>query len=175
VGTTSLTDFVVRREWRRGDAQAIIDFQDRLYGAEHGFHDGFRAEVSGSIHDMLASGWPTRSGAVWLVEMGPDGHGELAGSLALTRERPGAGRVRWFALAPELRGQRLGRSLLSELLVEARAEGVQQLELSTFSALRTAAHLYRQAGFRLVSERETDKWGPPIVWQQYELRLPYLY
>jgi hypothetical protein len=43
--------------------------------------------------------------------------------------------------------------------------------LETFSALRTAAHLYRDAGFRVVWEREIDIWGPPIVYQHYELRL----
>jgi putative acetyltransferase len=74
-------------------------------------------------------------------------------------------------LAPELRGQGLGRALLTELLAEAREQGMEELVLSTFSALTAAAQLYREAGFHLVSGSETDKWGPQIVFQHYELTL----
>jgi GNAT superfamily N-acetyltransferase len=172
VDTTSMTGFAVRRELRPGDAEAIVDLQQRLYTAEQGLDEGFRAEVGRSVREAVASGWPERTGAVWLVEQpGPDGRPELAGLLARTRERPGVGRVRWFILAPELRGHGLGRVLLGELLAEARAAGLERLELDTFSALKAAAHLYRRAGFQLVSQRETTKWGPPIVYQFYELQL----
>jgi len=74
-------------------------------------------------------------------------------------------------LAAELRGRGLGRALLAELLSEARAAGIGRLELDTFSALKAAARLYREAGFRVISERETDMWGPPIVLQRYTLEL----
>lgn len=74
-------------------------------------------------------------------------------------------------LAPALRGRGLGRRLVAELLSEARAAGLQKLGLETFSALTSASRIYRDAGFRLVSERETDVWGPPILYQGYEREL----
>ena len=84
----------------------------------------------------------------------------------------GEGRVRLFLLARELRGQGLGRRLLDELLAEARAAGYERLTLSTFSDLRAAAHLYREAGFRVVREETTPRWGRErFTYQHYELRL----
>jgi ribosomal protein S18 acetylase RimI-like enzyme len=104
---------------------------------------------------------------VWLV----DRDAELAGSLALTVESEGVGRVRWFVLAAQLRGRGLGRTLLDELVAKARDDGFDRLVLDTFSALRAAAHLYRQAGFRVCGQRDTDQWGPQITYQRYELGL----
>ena len=48
---------------------------------------------------------------------------------------------------------------------------MRRLELDTFSALRAAAKLYRDAGFSVVSARERSDWGPTITYQQYELDL----
>jgi ribosomal protein S18 acetylase RimI-like enzyme len=161
-----ITDAVVHRELRPGDPEAIVALHDRVYGAEYGLDERFGLSVARSLEAALARGWPT-GGAVWLVDRG----GELCGSLGLTDEGSGLGRVRWFVLGPELRGRGLGRSLVAELLAEARASGLQRLELETFSALTTAAHLYREAGFRVESLRETDQWGPPIIYQRYALEL----
>ena len=114
-----------------------------------------------------ASGWPDTSGAVWLIDRGS----RLGGSLALTDEGEGLGRVRWFVLAPELRGHGLSRGLVHRLLSEARAARLARLELETFSALTVAARIYRAAGFELRWQRETDQWGPGIQMQGYALRL----
>jgi hypothetical protein len=37
--------------------------------------------------------------------------------------------------------------------------------------LTAAAHVYRSAGFEVVSARDRDDWGPTITYQHYELRL----
>jgi GNAT superfamily N-acetyltransferase len=166
-GDTLMTEVVIRRELRAGDAEGIVGLQQRLYGEEHGLDERFRIEVDASVQAAIAGGWPASSGAVWLVDRGD----HLSGSLALTQESPTLGQLRWFLLAPELRGMGLGRSLIAELLSEARAAGIHKLVLNTFSVLRAAAHIYRDAGFRLVSERESEHWGPRIVYQNYELQL----
>ena len=119
------------------------------------------------MQDAIARGWPDAGGGVWLVER----EQSLSGAVALTDEGAGTGRVRWFVLSQELRGRGVGRSLLRELLAAARAAGMRRLELETFSALTAAAHLYRDAGFRIVGSRPTDQWGPPIIMQRYELEL----
>ena len=157
----------VRRELRDGDVDRIVELHRDVYAAEHGMQPGFWAAVKGTLEESVARGWPERSGGVWLL----DGEHGLAGALGLTDEGGGCGHVRWFVLRPELRGRGLGRAMLGELLAHAREAGMHQLSLETFSALRTAAHLYRDAGFRVVWEREIDIWGPPIVYQHYELRL----
>jgi hypothetical protein len=48
---------------------------------------------------------------------------------------------------------------------------MKRLELETFSALTTAARIYRQAGFLVTWARERDDWGPPVTYQHYELPL----
>ena len=155
---------VIRRRLRPGDADAIVELQTRLYTAEYGLNGhNFGGDVRSALDAALARGWPDTSGAVWLL----DGERGLAGSLALTDQGDGVGRLRWFVLTPELRGRGLGRELVSE----ARAQAFKRLELHTFSLLTVAARIYRGAGFRLLSAREYDDWGPRLTYQLYVLEL----
>jgi GNAT superfamily N-acetyltransferase len=162
----SNVDLQVRRELREGDAEALVELHTRLYSAQYGMDARFTDGVRSSIAAALDAGWMRDGGAVWLLDSPA-----LAGSLALTDEGGGLGRVRWFVLAPELRGRGLGRSLIGELLAEARRLRLTKLELVTFSALTAAARIYRDAGFELMSSEQTDMWGPLIVLQRYELTL----
>ncbi len=120
-----MQDFVIRRQLRPSDAEAIPILHDRIYAAEYGLDKRSQAYVERAVQRALARGWPERAGAVWLVER----EGELAGSLALTIEREGVGAVRWFVLSPGLRGRGLGRALFAGLLAEARASDLERLEL----------------------------------------------
>jgi GNAT superfamily N-acetyltransferase len=158
---------VVRRELRSRDELAIGDLHERVYPAEFGMNASFCDDVRQNIAAARARGWPAAREAVWLI----DGERELAGSLGLTSDSDDVGHVRWFVLAPELRGRGLGRSLVAELIAEARAAGYTRLELETFSDLATAARIYRDAGFRLLWSRERRDWGPPVVYQHYALEL----
>jgi GNAT superfamily N-acetyltransferase len=157
----------VRRTLQEGDARAIADLHRRVYAPEYGMNDEFVARVAAGVDAAVAAGWPDAGGAVWLVDHGS----ELAGCLALTHERERVGRLRWFVLSSELRGRGLGRSLVEELLTTAVEQGVTRLELETFSALTTAARIYRAAGFQLTWEQERFDWGPPILYQHYGLDL----
>lgn len=161
-----MIDVAVRRELREGDGDALARFHTERYAAEFGLDERFAQSVRSSIEERRQAGWMRDSGAVWLIDGDP-----LGGSLALTDQGDGVGQVRWFLLAPELRGRGLGRSLIAELVAEAETAGFGRLELVTFSALTTAARIYRDAGFQLRSADETDMWGPPIVIQRYELAL----
>jgi ribosomal protein S18 acetylase RimI-like enzyme len=158
---------VIRHELREGDVAAIADLHRRVYGPEYGMNDEFVNRVAAGVEAAVTGGWPREAGAVWLV----DREHELRGCLALTDEGLGVGRLRWFVLGSELRGRGLGRALVDELLAAARERGLRRLELETFSALTTAARIYRAAGFRLTRERERTDWGPPIIYQHYALEL----
>jgi ribosomal protein S18 acetylase RimI-like enzyme len=147
--------------------EILIRLHRRVYVPEYGMADGFLAGVRQTLHAAAAYGWPSGAGAGWLIDHG-DG---LSGSLGLTDEGDGVGKVRWFVLASELRGHGLGRRMFSELLDHAVARGLRRLELETFSELRAAGHLYRDAGFRVTWDRPRDDWGAPIVYQHYELDL----
>lgn len=160
---------IARRDFRPEDARAIVELHERVYMPEYGMGPGFLEGVQRSIDAALAAGWPQAGGASWLID-NEDAPG-LSGSLGLTDEGNGLGRVRWFVFGPELRGRGFGKQLVAELVDEARAQGMRRLELVTFSALTTAAHLYRSIGFRLLSMREREDWGPLIQFQEYGLDL----
>ncbi len=166
-GRPVIDQITIRRTLRDDDAQAIAELHRRIYEPEYGLNDQFTASVEKGVEAAAAAGWPWGNGALWLVER----EGPLLGALALTDEGNGLGRVRWFALDRSLRGQGLGRSLMSELLVEAREAGLLKLELETISVLTVAARIYRDAGFRVVWERRRLDWGPPVTMQGYELEL----
>ncbi|MBV9048206.1 MAG: GNAT family N-acetyltransferase [Solirubrobacterales bacterium] len=162
-----MTEVAVRRELRPADSAEIVALHQRVYGPEYGLDARFSASVARGIEQAIARGWPDTAGAVWLIE----GDGQLSGCIGLTEERAGAGRIRWFVLSPGLRGRGIGRSLLGDALATARAAGMRTLELETFSRLTAAAHLYRDAGFRVESSHQTEQWGPAIVLQRYALEL----
>lgn len=64
-----------------------------------------------------------------------------------------------LAVAPEYRGQGLGRALLNEYLATGRRGGFRRFELSVFERNTKAARLYESAGFRVVRRStvpETD-------------------
>jgi GNAT superfamily N-acetyltransferase len=156
----------VRTDVEPGDGDAIVELHARLYSEEYGMGEGFVAGVRDNIEAALASGWPEGGGA-WIVEC----DGEFAGSVGLTDEGDGGGRIRWVLLDPKVRGLGLGRRLVGEAVERARELGMKRLELDTFSELTSAARIYRDLGFQVVSARERTDWGKPIVYQYYELEL----
>jgi GNAT superfamily N-acetyltransferase len=159
---------LIRRTLRGEDAAAIAELHGRVYTLEYGMNDVFVARVAEGVLDAVAAGWPEAGGAVWLID---GAEGCLDGCLALTDEGDGLGRLRWFVLAPALRGRGLARPLVADLLARARGQGFERIELETFSALRAAARIYREVGFAVMWERERTDWGPPITYQHYRLDL----
>jgi ribosomal protein S18 acetylase RimI-like enzyme len=160
-------DISIRRELRAGDADAIAELHRRVYASEYGLNERFVEGVRRGLEAAVSTGWPQRTGAVWLVER----DGALLGALGLTVEGEGVGRVRWLVLDAALRGRGLGRSLVGELLAEARRAGLHTLTLETYSDLTAAARIYRDAGFRVQWERVHDDWGPAVTFQGYALDL----
>ncbi len=150
------TELRIRDRLTDGDVEQMIELHRRVYQPEFGMNDTFVDRVGDGIREAHAAGWPERSGAVRLA----DHDGELWGCTALTDEGGGVGRVRWFVLMPELRGTGLGRRLIGEVIGEARSAGLHTLRLETFSALTSAARIYREAGFRVTSERARAGLGP---------------
>jgi ribosomal protein S18 acetylase RimI-like enzyme len=158
----------VRRSLRPGDLGEIVAHHGRTYGAEYGVDSTFEGHVAASVARAAARGFPSDRERIWIVEC----DGEHAGSLALTDEGDDEAAVRWFMFDARLRGHGLGRRLLAELLAEAVESGYTQVWLETFSELRAAAHLYREHGFRVVSEDTSPRWGRDLItYQRYELEL----
>jgi N-acetylglutamate synthase-like GNAT family acetyltransferase len=157
----------IRREMRPGDLGRFLALNAPLHTREHGVDREHEAFVEASVGDAARRGFPGPREEFWVVER----DGEFAGCVALTDEGS-TGVVRWFVLAPSVRGLGLGRRLLGELIERARELGYERLRLETYSLLRAAIHLFRSFGFRLVDEDTAPRWGhDAITYQYYELDL----
>ena len=74
--------------------------------------------------------------------------GRIVGTVGLSPKGDGLVELKKMYLAPELRGQGLGKRLLTEAIEEARRSGFRRIELKTASRLETAICMYRSAGFQ---------------------------
>jgi ribosomal protein S18 acetylase RimI-like enzyme len=126
----------------------------------------------------LADGFlsPTSGYAPRLRELGADGlgpvlvaaddtAGELAGTVMLqvwpeggeVVKGPGEAEIRALAVRPDFRGAGVGRKLLAAVIERARKLGVEHLVLLTQPEMKAAHHLYDEAGFARLPERD---WSP---------------
>jgi ribosomal protein S18 acetylase RimI-like enzyme len=158
----------IRRILLPGDLGGIIAHHGRVYRREYGVDETFEAHVAASVAQAAACGFPREREAIFIVEC----DGEHGGSLGLTDEGNDEAALRWFVLDRRLRGRGLGRRLVAEMVARAEEAGYARIRLETFSELEAAAHLYRDHGFRLVSEDTAPRWGRErITYQRYELGL----
>jgi ribosomal protein S18 acetylase RimI-like enzyme len=70
---------------------------------------------------------------------------------------PDEAEIRALAVCPEARGTGLGRALLAAVIDRAVSEGVRTLVLLTQPEMRAAHHLYEEAGFGRLPDRD---WSP---------------
>ncbi|ULO09554.1 GNAT family N-acetyltransferase [Paenibacillus sp. 19GGS1-52] len=85
-----------------------------------------------------------------------DSNGSLVGIVTFMRENSQEtvhkGNVYGMYVAPEVRGQGLGKSLMLELLTKARdCEGLEQINLTVVSNNDSAKKLYKSVGFEVYS------------------------
>ena len=78
----------------------------------------------------------------------------VVGTVALHHEAEAICELCRMYLAPQYRGQGLGRKLLEHAVREARERGFKEMCLKTASVLVEAIALYKGAGFRLVDGAE---------------------
>ncbi|HDZ46439.1 hypothetical protein LCGC14_0087450 [marine sediment metagenome] len=83
----------------------------------------------------------------------------LVGVLLLApREALGRWELLLMGLAPEWRGQGLGRALLNNALQLAQHEGIEEVMLAVDKLNLPAKQLYRQAGFECYAEQRLLAW-----------------
>ena len=95
----------------------------------------------------------------------PRQHGHIVGTIMLQTwpdcgpvvAGPDEAEIRALAVRPQVQGQGVGRELLTRLIERAARLGVRHLVLCTEPGMRAAHHLYEQAGFVRLPERD---WSP---------------
>ena len=106
-------------------------------------HDG-----TGQILVAIGSGTHAILGTVMLQPPPHAGH---------VVRGPDEAEVRALAVTPQARGRGVGRALLTAVTDRARDHGTRRLVLCTQTTMHAAQHLYTEAGFRRMPERD---WQP---------------
>ncbi len=88
-------------------------------------------------------------------------------SLTAVSDRAGAAQLRWFIVSEALQGRDFGQRLMSVAMDFCRSR-FATVYLHTFAGLDAARHLYERHGFKLISERPSTEWGPPVLDQHFE-------
>jgi GNAT superfamily N-acetyltransferase len=151
---------------RPGDLGYVIYLHGILYGKEYNLDHTFEGYVAARMGDFAIQFDPQKDFFA-VVEDG----GDIVGSIAIHGLGEGNALLRWFLLHPNARGKGLGKHLLNRALDFCRERNFKTVDLWTISELKTAAHLYRQAGFQLVEENTKNLWGGIRTEQRYRLSL----
>ncbi len=162
---------IVRDAWP-GELAEVGEI--RLLAYQAGGHMSPDSEYAPVLRALGAAG----EGKV-LVAVADPGGGRILGTVML-QYWPDGGQVvvgrgeaeiRALAVSPEGQGQGTGRALLRAAIERAARAGVRHLVLLTQPDMRAAQHLYQQAGFRRLPDRD---WSPHpgLMLLAYGLALP---
>jgi len=87
-----------------------------------------------------------QGGFIWVATL----DGAVVGTAALIKEADHCYELAKMSVAPDYRGQGLGRRLIDTCLDKARALGAAKVELFSNHQLASALKLYERVGFRYV-------------------------
>ena len=104
---------------------------------------------------------------IWLVEY----NDQVLGSIAICQNTNSVAQLRWFILAPQLRGKGIASKLLSTAIAFAKQSGYSTVQLWTESNLGLALDIYEHLGFKLTSSKTVELWGSERKEQSYTLEL----
>jgi GNAT superfamily N-acetyltransferase len=141
----------------------VAQLHAEYYSRSNGFGAPFEAKVAKELGDFCLAYTPGRDG-LWLAA-GPS----IEGSIVIDGSRgiDHGAHLRWFITSDALRGQGIGKLLLSRALAFADHANYKQVHLWTFDGLLAARHLYEANGFRLVEERPGATWGKVVSEQRF--------
>jgi len=156
----------VLRPPRTGDLGWVVELHGAIYAQEYGWDQRFEGLVAEIVSHFAKTPQETRA-RCWIAER----EGQRIGCIFLVPRSAGVAQLRLLLVDPAARGKGIGARLVEECLAFARQCGYRKIVLWTNSILTAAAHIYRSAGFRLVSEEKHHSFGHALVGQMWELDL----
>jgi DNA-binding MarR family transcriptional regulator/ribosomal protein S18 acetylase RimI-like enzyme len=154
------------RAHRPGDFGWIIQSQAKAYTEEYGWNmrfEGLVAEVAGKF----LNNFDPELEYCWIAERG----GINVGSIVIANGGDGVAKLRLLYVDKAARGLGLGRTLVDECILFAKAKRYRQISLWTNDILHAARSIYVKTGFRLVSEEKHRMFGPQENGQTWVLDL----
>lgn len=147
-----------------GEIRVAAYRADNFLAADSDYESTLRAlGAGGAGHVLVAAGADGDLAGTVMMQGWPD-----AGPLVRS---PDEAEIRALAVLPRARGLGVGRALLRAVIERAIREQVRHLVLFTQPAMRAAHHLYEEAGFVRLPERDWSP-GPDVSLLAYGLRLP---
>ncbi|HEU4524323.1 MAG TPA: helix-turn-helix domain-containing GNAT family N-acetyltransferase [Gemmatimonadales bacterium] len=159
-------DEVVLREPLPGELGWVVKRHGEIYSVEYGWSAEFEGLVAGIV-GQFATSFDSRLERCWIAEL----RGEPAGCVFLVKDTPKVAKLRLLLVEPWARGVGVGARLVDACLTFARDAGYLTVRLWTNAELHAARHLYERAGFRMVEETRTHRFGKDQVFQTWELDL----
>ena len=154
------------REPRPGDMGWVVQSHGERYASEYGFDSSFEALVAEIAAQFLKSFDASRE-RCWIAEL----DGAPVGSVFLVRHDDEVAKLRLLLVEPAGRGHGLGKRLVEECIVFARACGYRKITLWTQSILTAARKIYQGAGFVLVAAEPHRSFGQNLIGETWEMKL----
>ena len=146
----------------------IAELHALYYSREWGFGKYFEAKVAAELAEFVGRLDAAQDG-LWTACL----ESRVQGAIAIDgiKAKTEAAHLRWFILAPGLRGRGMGSELLGRAIGFCREKTHKKIFLWTFKGLDAARHLYEKHGFTLAEEFEGDQWGTTVIEQKFILEL----
>jgi ribosomal protein S18 acetylase RimI-like enzyme len=160
-------EVTIRNHIVPGDLGFIIHRHGILYRKEYNYGLAFEMYVADGLHEFYINYDPALD-RVWIAEHKQS----IVGFLLLMHRGNMTGQLRYFYLEPAYRGMGFGRLLMDLFMHFLKAAGYRSAYLWTTHELKSAASLYKRAGFILAEQKETTSFGKLLIEQRYEVTLP---
>jgi N-acetylglutamate synthase-like GNAT family acetyltransferase len=156
----------IRTNIKPGDIGYITYLHGSLYAAEYGLDHTFEGYVAAGIGEF-AQKYDANKDYFAVAEL----DGTIVGAIAIVGQSDQTAQLRWFLVDPDARGRGLGKRLLRDAVDFCRQRNYKSVFLWTITELKTAAHLYREAGFEPTEQNTHEIWGAVRTEERYELCL----
>jgi N-acetylglutamate synthase-like GNAT family acetyltransferase len=161
----TLAEISIRTQLQPGDIGCVTYMHGTLYYKEYGYGLQFESYVAKGLCEFYEKYNPERN-RIWACE-----HNNRMIGFLLLMDRGKSAQLRYFLVEPEYRGLGLGARLLDLYMDFLRGCSYKESYLWTTHELDSAAFLYKQLGFTLTEEKESNAFGKPLREQRYDLLL----
>jgi len=128
-----------------GDHEWIVSAHGDVYASEFGFDRGFQDGIAGKMQAFRRL--PSTFNRIWVGIIGD----ERVASIAVSERPAGVAFLNFVLVLPQHRGKGAGLLMMQTALNHARAHGLKEVQLETYSCLIAARALYRRLGFEPVT------------------------
>jgi DNA-binding MarR family transcriptional regulator/GNAT superfamily N-acetyltransferase len=149
-----------------GDMGWIVHRQAILYAEEYGWDETYEALAAEIVAQFIKNYDPKRERA-WVAER----DGRRVGGVFVAKESDEIAKLRLLHVEAEARGLGIGKRLVKECVQFSRQAGYRKMTLWTQSILHAARHIYKQTGFKIVSEKKHHSFGKDLTAETWELDL----